>query len=120
MRILRMLTAIVLLVLYVSILNLLLNYNLSFPGINEAVLSEQSGVEKVGVGDGVSVSVKGERLFYDIEKVNNNSRILLFGFVSIPIRLKGFNLFFIHVPLLLLLLLFVLSERRYYGNEQVS
>jgi len=55
------------------------------------------GMVKLGVSDSVSVSVVRER-FYGVYHISNgNNNLFLFWLIKVPVEIKGFSFFWIHL-----------------------
>ena len=87
-----------LLVVYILVINFIAA---GIGSSNTSVLGEDSVSSgetiKLGVSDSVSVSVVRER-FYGVYHISNgNNNLFLFWLIKVPVEIKGFSFFWIHL-----------------------
>ena len=90
-------------ILYILSINFVSSIDLGINGLGNTEHYESSGGEsvKVGVSDSVSVSVIKKRIYGQIFEDNGDSRVKLFYFLPLPLKIKGFNYVFVHAIALL-------------------
>jgi len=92
-----------LLVVYILVINFIAaGLGSSVNSVSGEDSNSNGSMIKLGVSDSVSVSVVRER-FYGVYHISNgNNNLFLFWLIKVPVEIKGFSFFWIH-------LIFVLS-----------
>ena len=92
----------IILILYIIIINFLFNNNFQdFIGYNFSdngtYISSSGGIEKVNMGDSVSVKITRNRWYGTIYEENNNKILYLFKFIPLPIEKNNSNYLQAHI-----------------------
>jgi len=96
-----------LIIAYVLVINIIA---VAIPISVEYIETEKSSGsrEEVGVGHSVQIQVEKNRFYGKILQDNENSNLLLFGFIPLPLKSRGHSFIKYHLIFFVLLLLIIL------------
>ncbi len=117
----KLLSILIIVISYLIVINIISNINLNeiFKTSMENSTTSESGIQKIGFSDAVSIEVTRKRFYGTILENGNRKNLYLMNVIPITLYAYGINYIWVHVVFVMVLSIWIFlatikTKRRYY------